>query len=115
MMPIFLVSREKFIYEAQNHCLGECLVHTFVHSQSHRFFVVFTELRSNKGPSVTNAMEFLTKQFLESKNLSKEEVYFYEHYEGRPGIDRVILANRSVRWRPATSAVSRAISRNITV
>lgn len=76
--------RGNFHYDDQMNRRGVCLCDIFTDNDGKKY-VVFTELNSNKGPSVTNAIEDIVTIFFETRpDLRPDNVVIVERYEDKP-------------------------------
>lgn len=73
-------------------------------------FVVFTELPKNPGPSITNAIESLIKQYCSVKEISLAETIFLERYMTHPeDLDAVTIENGNAQWRRLSTIEAKPI------
>lgn len=71
-----------FVYTDAQGRVGVCKLQ--IAPLAHATVVVATELRANRGPSVTNAFEQLVAQVVDKFELDWLEVFWVEHYESKP-------------------------------
>ena len=97
---MFKVKQDIFVYIDDAKRIGECRYDAIV-GDDQRWIIVLTELRCNSGPSVTNAMEHIIKQFCEQNSLSfPDEVDFIERYETHPDcLDKVRVMKMGTDWQ----------------
>lgn len=90
------IGKERFIY--RNECfMGFCNVEVFLDKDQQ--IVVFTEIPSNPGPSVTNAIEYIISQFCKAKELVQSDIIFIERYAIHPDeLDVVTVNNGIPHW-----------------
>lgn len=107
---MFRASQERFVYRNELGgkafgAVGFCDAETFLHNG--QIVVVFTEIPSNPGPSVTNAIECIIAQFCKLKDLIPNETVFIERYDSHPNdLDLVTLVNELGEEKPRWQRLS---------
>lgn len=94
---MFLVRHERFVFKNELKITGCCDVDMLDdHGQT---IVVFTEIRGNPGPSVTNAIECIISQYSKIWDLQPGDTLFIERYEQHPlDLDVVHIVNKKPIW-----------------
>lgn len=105
----YQISRENFVYHNGLRSVGVCLSQVF--SDGTKTVVIFTEVPTNRGPSVTNAIENIVEQFCKIKDLNPREITILERYAIHPyELDLVILPEDKtyqVSWKRLSSDESK--------
>ena len=84
------IDRSRFLYIDDARRVGECQYDAL--ADGNRWIIVFTELRNNPGPSVTNSVEYIITQFCQQNGFKLEECRFIERYESHPDdLDEIII------------------------
>lgn len=100
---------EEFVYYfPDGRVMGRCSVRMFVCVGSVDFpVIVFTEIPTNTGKSVTNAIEYIVSQFCSKNGLNQEDALIIERYLSHPNdLDLVTIAKEygeeTPSWRRLT-------------
>lgn len=102
---MFLVRHERFVFKNELKITGCCDVDMF--DDQGQTVVVFTEIRGNPGPSVTNAIECIISQYSKMRDLTPEDTLFIERYESHPlDLDAVSIVNEFGEEKPIWKRLS---------
>ena len=103
-----------YSYSGYNGCLSRCQLQVWQAEDKLQAVVVVTELNSNPGTSITNAVEGLALEVYTQFGLSMPGTEWYEEYEHTPGkYDRAFFdlqmqpersPNLNPKWRPTLPA-----------
>ena len=110
---MFKIESGTFVYSDELRRMGECKFDVLFADDEIK--VIFTELISNKGPSITNAMEHLISQFCHRlqhiyRDYNFEDVVFYERYQTHPEFLDKVVTNPKLIWERLSSNESKAIN-----